>query len=426
MLPPVKVDVLVVGAGPAGMMAAGQAARQNVRVVLLEKMQQPGLKLRITGKRRCNLTNELEIKDFITKFGKQGPFLWQSFAQFFNDDLVQFFTDLGIQCSRERGGRIFPADGDAVRITNALLQWVKSSGVQIQLDSRLRNLDFSSAGIIKARISKKADEQAFLAQTVIIATGGASYPGTGSTGDGYPIAKAMGHSIVPQHPALVPLNTAFSSRYQLNGLHLRNVKLSLWNDGRLLSEQFGEMDFTRAGINGPIVLQQSKTAVSILDAGKALHAHLDMKPALLPEQLDKRLQRDLAAKGKVQLKEILKGLLPIQMIPVLLDQCDLQGSIPAHQVDRKQRLSLVLHLKAIEFQIQGHRGFKDAIVTSGGIALDGIDPRTMASRIQPSVYFAGEILDLDGPTGGYNLQVAFSTGWLAGNSAAQAVIRNKI
>ncbi len=408
-------QVIVVGAGAAGLMAAGQAAETGAEVLLLEKMERPGRKLRIAGKGRCNLTNVAPLDDFLAHFGPNGRFLRQAFARFFAPDLVAFFEGLGVRTVTERGGRVFPASGEAQDVVDALVRWVRRCGVTLRPQSPVARLlveDGQMAGVAVA------DGRTYRADAVIVATGGASYPATGSTGDGYRLAEAVGHTIVPIRPALVPLEAAGDVAPRLQGLSLHNVTARLLVDGREQAAGFGEMLFTHFGLSGPIILTLSRQAVDALREGKQVAISIDLKPALDEQTLDARLLRDLDAHGKRHLRTLLKGLLPAKLIPVCLDLVGIPPDKVAHQITAQERARLRAWLKDFGLEVRGHRPLAEAIVTAGGVSLREIEPRTMESRLVEGLYFAGEVLDLDADTGGYNLQAAFSTGWVAGRSAA--------
>lgn len=416
-------DVIVIGGGPAGLMAAGQAASCGASTLLLEKMSEPGRKLRITGKGRCNLTNTASLEEFIEHFQPNGRFLRHSFSVFFSDDLVTFFHELGVQTLVERGGRVFPVRDDAQEIVDSLTRWVVLQGAHIIPNTKVEEINIESSDVAGVRVAPSLSKHVsttlhYQADSVVLATGGASYPGTGSTGDGYVLAKNLGHAIVPIRPVLVPLVTSGDIAPRLQGLSLRNVRASAIIDGKKMDEAFGEMLFTHFGLSGPIILSLSKLVVDALEAKKNVEISIDLKPALEEKKLDARLLRDLDAHGKQQYKTLLSGLLPRLLIPVCGEQTNIPAEKPAHQISSEDRLRLRKWLKDFRFKVTRHRSFNQAIITAGGVNTREVDPRTMASRKVSGLYFAGEVLDVDADTGGFNLQAAFSTGWLAGKSAA--------
>jgi predicted Rossmann fold flavoprotein len=427
--------VVVVGGGPAGLMAAGQAAALGAPTLLLERTARLGTKLRITGKGRCNLTNTAELDDFLAHFsfldeadirrpeGESRYFLRNAFARFFAPDLMAFFNDLNVPTVVERGGRVFPASSDAHQVAEALGRFAQEQGGQIRLRSRVARL-LSASGIVKGVALETGEQVA--AGAVVVATGGASYPRTGSSGDGYRLAEQVGHTIVPIHPALVPLVIAGSEPRQMMGLSLRNVEVRLLWHGQEFARDFGEMLFTHYGVSGPIILTLSGPAVARLGQAGAGGQHLlemsiNLKPALSPEQLDARLRRDLDRFGKRSFRNLLKELLPQKMIDVVAARSGIPPDKPGHQITAEERTGLRDLLQDFRMTIVGHRPLDEAIVTAGGVDRGEIDPRTMASRRVKGLYFAGEILDVQADTGGYNLQAAFSTGYVAGQSAARFV-----
>ena len=410
-----KPRIIIVGGGPAGLMAAGQAALSGAEAIILEKMDRPGRKLRITGKGRCNLTNIAALSDFITHYGPNGRFLRQAFSRFFTRELVAFLEELNVPTLIERGGRVFPAVGRAGDVADALARWVRDCGVVLKPRSAVEGLL-----VEKGRVTGVEAARVYRADAVIIACGGASYPVTGSTGDGYGLAESAGHNIVPIRPALVPLETAGDVADRLQGLNLRNVNCSLWIKGKKRAQGFGEMSFTSFGLSGPIVLSLSRQAVDALRAGLNVSLSIDLKPALDQRKLDARLLRDLDAHGRKRFRTLLKGLLPGKLIPVCMDLTGISPDRVGHQVTSQERGKLRTWLKDFRLEITGYRPFTEAIVTAGGIDTKEVDPRTMSSRLVKGLYFAGEVLDIDGDTGGYNLQAAFSTGWVAGRSSLPA------
>ena len=416
--------VIVIGGGPAGLMAAGQAAEQGAETLLLEKMYRPGRKLRITGKGRCNLTNVAPVSRFISHFGPNGRFLRQAFSRFFSTGLVVFLDKLGIRTVTERGGRVFPVSEQAQDVADALAAWARKSGVTLRPRSSVEGLLVEEKRVVGVRVERSSadrgrDSRVHKADAVIVATGGASYPITGSTGDGYGLAKSAGHTIVPIRPALVPLETAGEIAPRLQGLSLRNVTIRVLIDGKRRAEVLGEMLFTHFGLSGPIILSLSRQIVDALHMGQKVILSIDLKPALDQGKLDARLLRDLETHGKQKFRTLLKGLLPAKLIPVCIDLTGIPPDKVGHQITAHERKQLRLWLKDFRLEVTGHRPFTEAIITAGGVDTKEVDPRTMASRLAEGLYFAGEVLDIDADTGGYNLQAAFSTGWLAGRSAAR-------
>lgn len=407
-----KFDVIVVGAGPAGLMAAGRAAERGARVLLLEKMRQEGRKLLITGKGRCNITNDAPISEFIKHVYPNGKFLRSAFAQYYAKDILELLGRYGVEATLERGGRYFPASNLSSDVLKALLQWVKEQKVEIRCNQPVNQLIIEQ-NEIRGVVSNGTK---LMAAHVILATGGKSYPGTGSTGDGYLLAKTAGHGLTPPLPALVPLETAGDLAQRLQGLNLKNVKAVLWVNHKKAGEDFGEMIFTHFGLSGPIILTLSRLAVEALHKNEKVEFTIDLKPALDDEKLDNRLIRDLNEHGKKQLGNLFREWLPASMIPVFLDSLQLDASKECHQVSAAERKKIRLMMKNLRFEVLRHRSYKEAIITSGGIPCDEISGKTMESKLVKGLYFAGEIIDLDAETGGYNLQIAYSTGWAAGNS----------
>ena len=405
--------VMVIGGGAAGLMAAGQAALCGARVILLEKMKRPGRKICITGKGRCNLTNNADIDDFINHFGKNGRFLRQAFARFFAPELVTFFEENGLGVTLERGGRYFPTSGKAPDIVNVLLSWLAALKVEIRNNTQVKSLVIHDEKLIGV-ISKNGK---ITCDSVILTTGGASYPATGSTGDGYRFAEQAGHTIIPVRPALVPLKITGGIHPELAGLELRNVEARLYIDGKRKRQLFGEIHFLKYGVSGPIILTLSGDAVDGLRDGKKVTLVVDLKPALSLQKLDARLIRDFEKRHRETFAEILRGLLPAQLVPFCLEQTKIPANRPGGEISKKERKRLLQWLKNIRLEVNGYRSFSEAIVTAGGVSLKEVNPRSMESKIVQGLFLAGEVLDLNGNTGGYNLQAAFSTGWLAGRSA---------
>jgi predicted Rossmann fold flavoprotein len=413
--------VVVVGGGAAGMTAACRAAALGAQVWLLEKTDRLGKKLRLSGKGRCNLTNVADLQTFIDHFGATGPFLYGAFSRFFSEDLREFFAKRGVPTVVERGGRVFPASGDAHQVAEALGAELRRLGVHVRLHTAVSALSVEQ-GCLSGVYTGAGEE--IVAGAVIVAVGGASYPGTGSTGDGYRLAESVGHAVIPIRPALVPLVTAGDLAPRLQGLSLRNVEARLLLDGREIGREFGEVLFTHDGVSGPIVLTLSGRAVDVLGQGQ-LELSINLKPALSEEQLDQRLLRDLDRHGKRSFRAILKGLLPRKLVDPFATLVGISGDKPAHQITAEERARVRALLQDLRLVIVGHPPLAEAIITAGGVDTREVDPRTMESRLVGGLYFCGEVLDVQADTGGYNLQAAFSTGWLAGESAARAVVEQK-
>jgi predicted Rossmann fold flavoprotein len=408
--------IIVIGGGPAGLMAAGIAAQKGCDVMLLEKMTTCGRKLSITGKGRCNLTNIAPLRQFIPKFGKNGKFLHQAFDRFFSEELAEFLKDIGVDIKVERGGRVFPEGENAPAVTEALITWVKSCGVKILNNCAVDRLIVNQSRVRGVIVGKEK----LLADAVIVATGGLSYPATGSTGDGYTLLTAVGHTLVETRPSLVPLITSGPIAKQLQGLAVKNVSVRLIVDGKRQKRSLmGEMLFTHFGLSGPIVLTISHDVVDLLADNHAVSVAIDLKPALDEQKLDSRLQRELQEQSNRQFATMLKSLLPSKLIPACCDLVSVAPDKLCNQVTTQERRRLCVWLKDFSFEVTGHRSYAEAIVTAGGIDLKEINPRSMESNLIGGLYICGELLDIDGETGGYNLQAAFSTGFLAGDSATE-------
>ncbi len=413
---PTSYDLAIVGAGPAGMMAAIRASECGVKVLIIERNARPGIKLLMTGKERCNITNSQEnVLTFIENFGRNGKFLISAMHRFGVAESVDFFHENGLATKIERGGRIFPESDRSRDVLELLLGLCKKQGVRIYDQCRIETVQHDENGI-SALISENGDT--ITARNYLIATGGRSYPETGSTGDGYRLAETLGHSTIKPAPALTPLLTREKWVRDLEGLSLKNVRISLVCGTKKNDERFGEALFTGNGISGPIILDLSKTAGSKLQQGEVKLA-IDFKPALDQQMLDKRLLRDLDEKSNRQMDTIMLGLLPKRLVPIVLKLANIDPLKRGHSVSKDERKRLRLTMKEFPLTISGLVGFKKAIITAGGVSLKEVDPNTMRSKIVPNLFFAGEILDLDGPTGGFNLQVCWTTGYVAGESAAE-------
>ena len=407
--------IVIVGAGAAGMMAALVAAQQGAEVVLLEKMDQPGRKLRITGKGRCNLTNTAPLKEFLTHIGPDGRWLRNCFAQFFNTQLMEFFEQRNVPLVEERGSRIYPKSGKSLDIFLALITDLEQrKNVEIRKNCAVKSLTEDCHGV------RLQDGTTVRGDALIIATGGLSYPTTGSTGIGYRLAQEAGHTVIPQVPSLVSLSTPDPIPQDLVGFVLKNVGITITRpDGKKLFEAFGEMTFTQKGLDGPIVLSASRQVSRILNEGEKLIAHIDLKPAVPADTLDRRLTDDLNANGKRLFHDALRLWLPAELIPLALDRLHIEYYKRLHQINSAERKRLLGFLKNVEFTLDGTGDYNTAVVTQGGVDTKEINPKTMESKLIPGLYFAGEVLNLDADTGGYNLQIAFSTGYAAGMAASQ-------
>ena len=405
--------VLVIGGGAAGMMAAGVAANRGHRVLLLERGEKLGKKVRITGKGRCNVTNNCgDLQQLIAHVPGNGRFLYSAFSDFMPSDTMDFFETLHVPLKTERGNRVFPVSDSAHDIADALIRFDKTAGVSIlheraaalQLDgNQIRGVETHSGQIIPC-------------DAVIVATGGLSYPATGSTGDGYTLARNAGHTIIEPKPSLVPLVCHEGFCSELMGLSLRNVTLSAWDNkkNRMLYSELGEMLFTHFGVSGPLVLSAS-AHMRTMERGRYTLS-VDLKPALNREQLDKRVQRDFSENLNRNYINALNGLLPKKLVPVIVKLSGIPASLKTNQITREQRQQLVTLLKDLRLTVTGFRPVEEAVVTAGGVKTSEVDPKTMQSKLVEGLYFAGEVLDVDAYTGGFNLQIAFATGHLAGKS----------
>ena len=405
-------QIVIVGAGPAGMMAAAAAAECGGGVLLLEKMPRVGCKIMITGKGRCNVTSADEIPDIIKNVVGNGKFLNSSLRAFDNADVMAFFERLGVPLKTERGNRVFPRSDRAAHVVDAIVRYLRDQKVEIRTNTSVSELLIEDNKVDGVRL---VDNTKIAASAVILATGGASYPATGSTGDGYALARAAGHTITPIFPALVPLVTQEAWVKDVQGLSLRNVRASLYYAGKKEQEFFGEMLFTHFGVTGPIILQLSRRASELHMSGvKELLLRLNLKPALTHEKLRERVDRDFTAYEQKQLHNGMIDLLPKRLIEPVLRAAELSPERVVGQISSKERERLVRTLQALPLTIIGTRPIAEAIVTAGGVATREIDPRTMESKLVKNLYFVGELVDVDAYTGGYNLQAAFSMGHAAG------------
>lgn len=435
-------DIVVVGGGAAGMIAAGRAGECGAKVVLLEKTDSCGKKILVSGKTRCNLTNAAELKDFIAMYGVNGRFLYNAFHHFFRPELLSFLEGYGVLAKVERGGRIFPVSDDAHDVVQALENYLGDYKVQVELNSKVTVIGGEKDAFFEIQTSRGD----YRARAVILATGGATWPQTGSAGDGYKISAELGHNITALKPALVPLIVEeIGLARAMQGVSLRNVRATAFrgtaheidaaltpqvNYGRgekksphppVIESRFGEMLFTHFGLGGPIILLLSLAVVEALE-NDPVSILIDLKPALTREQLRLRLQKDFDHSGKRKISGIIKEYLPGKMVEPFVALSGIDPEKQAHQINALEKEKIIELLKALRFNIKEALPLAKAIVTAGGVSLGEIDPRSMASKLNPGLYFCGEIMDIDADTGGYNLQAAFSTGYVAGESAARYVL----
>lgn len=408
------MKVVVIGGGPAGMMAAITASKCGNRVILFEKMRSVGRKLSITGKGRCNITNAIDMSEFMANIPGNPKFLYSAFSEFSNQDVINFFSDIGVETKVERGGRIFPKSDNAMEVVDKLKKEMDKFNVKVIVDksvTRIVEKEGKVVGVI-------ADEF-YEADKVILATGGKSYPTTGSTGEGYKLAKELGHTITSLRPSLVPMET-YESKI-LQGLSLKNVEISIICDQKVIYSDFGEMLFTHFGVSGPTILSASAELIKVKCIEEKMKNHevklkIDLKPALSEEKLEERLMRDFQKNSKKQFKNCLNELLPSKMIPYIITESKIDEKKQIDQLTRVERKKLVSLLKGLEFTVKKFRPIEEAIVTSGGVSIKEINSRTMESKIVNGLFFAGEVIDVDAYTGGFNLQIAWSTGYVAGKN----------
>lgn len=436
-------DIVVIGGGAAGLMAGITAAQQGASVIVLERMKEPGKKMMITGKGRCNITNACPMEEFIPNLPGNGKFLFSALQQFTNEDLLHFFSENGLETVTERGGRVFPASGKAKDVIAVLLSVLQKAGgrlvtgVQatgfvvkpgritgvryrnVEQDGRRDGQDFRN--LTRGKV-KLGPEHTLDAEAVIVCVGGASYPGTGSDGNFIPSLENLGLSVEPLLPALVPLQPEEGFTEELEGLLLKNVEASVLADGKIVAKEFGELQFIRGGIAGPICLTMSRKVARLQHFNQPeLELSIDLKPALKEDKLDARLTRDFQEFSKNYLGEVVRKLLPQPLVAPVLDSAFLDGKKPVSQVSKQERADLIHAVKHFTIPLTGTRPLSEAIVTAGGVSLREIDPKTMKAKRIEGLYFAGEVMDVDGYTGGFNLQAAFSSGYVAGLNAAKSI-----
>lgn len=419
--------VVVVGGGPAGMMAAIEAAKVNNEVILLEKMEQCGRKLLITGKGRCNITSSLPMQDFIKNVPGNGKFLFSVFKQYTNQDMIQFLKKLGVEVKEERGNRIFPLSDKSIDVQQAFLKELKKWHVQIITKAKVIGINVTAEKEVKSVVfEKEGRKQEMNTDKVVLATGGKSYPATGSTGDGYQIAEKLGHTIISVKGSLVPLEMTMQDMVfckKMQGLSLRNIKMQIVDEEKkkVIYQDFGELLFTNFGVSGPTILSASAhliryQAIERLLKERKIKLYIDLKPALERKKLNERILRDFSQEKNKKFGNSLDKLLPQKLIPIIIEKVEIPEEKRVHDITREERERLVDTMKGFSLTISNFRPIEEAIVTSGGISVKEINPKTMASKLVKGLYFAGEIIDVDAYTGGFNLQIAYSTGYAAGKN----------
>ena len=404
--------VIVVGGGAAGMMAAIRAAELGSCVLLLEKNEKLGKKIYITGKGRCNLTNACDMEELFQNVPRNARFLYSAFYTFSNWQTISFFEENGLKTKIERGDRVFPVSDHASDVIAVLKRRMEKEGVEVRLNTAVSGILTEDSEVKGVRLS---DGTTLLADKVIIATGGLSYPTTGSTGDGYRFAEGLGHTLTERIPSLVPFETEEEWVTELSGLSLKNSSVTIYKDSRKLYEGFGEMLFTHFGVSGPLILSASSLVNDYWNRFP-LNMKIDLKPALTEQQLDKRILRDFEENVNKSFKNAVQKLFPVRLIPVMISLSGIHGDKKVNEITREERAAFVRLIKGLPVTLVGFRDFKESIITRGGVSVKEMNPSTMESKRVRGLYFAGEVLDLDALTGGFNLQIAWSTGYLAGSS----------
>jgi len=426
--------VIVVGGGPAGMFAAYFAAKNGHDVTLLEQNEKLGKKLYITGKGRCNITNASDMEELFNNVCTNPKFLYSAFYSYTNEQVVDFFENYGLRTKVERGNRVFPVSDHSSDVIATLAKALKDVGVEVKLHTKVTKIlteecmdedgqavvADKKSGILKRKLSGVVleDAKTMTADALVLATGGISYPSTGATGDGYRFAEGLHHKIVEPTPSLVPFEVQESWVTEMQGLALKNVAIRIEREGKKVYDDFGEMLFTHFGVSGPMILSASASIkpAYFKDFEHDLKLYIDLKPALDKEQLDKRILKDFEDAKNKQYKNSIQKLLPSKMIPIIIDLSGIDPDKKVNEITKEERMKLVELLKGLPITIIGLRGWNEAIITKGGVSVKHVNPSTMESKLVNGLYFAGELLDLDAMTGGYNLQIAWSTGYLAGNS----------
>ncbi len=406
-------DLIVIGGGAAGMIAAGTAAENGKKVLLIERNEKLGKKIYITGKGRCNLTNAADLDVVMKNIIRNPKFLYSAFHAFSNKDVMEFFENLGIRLKIERGQRVFPASDKSHDVIRALEKYIKKNNVTVYLNQRVKDVLTEKDRVAGVEIFSG---QKYYAPKVILATGGISYPQTGSTGDGYKISEKLSHEIIAPEPSLIPIETKENWAKELQGVSLKNVALNLFENEKLKHSEFGEMIFTHFGISGPIVLSTSYFVKECMKNKTVFYLSLDLKPALKTETIDRRIQRDFEKYSRKQFKNSLDDLFPQKLIPIIIRFSKIDGEKTVNQITKEERLNLCNLIKNLKMTVKCLRPVEEAIITSGGVSVKDINSSTMESKKIKGLFFAGEIIDVEGYTGGFNLQIAFSTGYLAGKS----------
>jgi predicted Rossmann fold flavoprotein len=414
----VSPDIIVVGGGAAGMMAAGRAAERGAKVILVEKTHRLGNKLLLTGGGRCNITHQADLREFIHAFGKNGRFLYRAFTAFSNRDLIHFFSSRGLDMRVDPDGKVFPADDRARSVLAVLRQYIDDNQVRILHHTVVTHMIFQPGESLRAGGVRCGGDGVLNAGKVIVAAGGMSYPKTGSSGDGYKLARQCGHSIVPLTPGLVALESDEPFVQELQGITLKDISLSVFVDGRKKVSEKGDVLFTHFGVSGPTVLILSGIVIDALAAGRSVALSLQLRPADTAQELDPILQREFESSGAKTLSRYLKQALPESLALLFERRCTIEPGKRCSRISREERKRIVLCFTDFRINIRKPRPLEEATITRGGVSLEEINPRTMESRRVQGLFFCGEMMDVDGTTGGYNLQAAFSTGYLAGESAA--------
>ncbi len=408
-------NVIVIGGGAAGMMAAYSASLCGHVVTLIEKNEKLGKKIYITGKGRCNVTNACDIEDLFSNVRTNEKFLYSAFYTFDNNQVIDFFETHGMATKIERGNRVFPVSDHSSDVISTLQKVLKQKNVKIMLNTEVKKIRFQEGTTENSWEVVLSDNTFMSADSLIIATGGLSYPSTGSTGDGYKFAEETGHAVTDCTPSLVPFNVKEKWVPKLQGLALKNTAISIFDNNKMIYSDFGEMLFTHFGVSGPMILSASAT-IKQKSINKPLNLYIDLKPALDEDTLDKRILREFDDAKNKQFKNSINKLLPAKLLPVIIELSEINPDKKVNEISKEERMKLLKLIKNLPITLDGPRGWNEAIITKGGISVKDINPSTMESKVVENLYFAGEVLDIDALTGGYNLQIAWSTGYLAGLS----------